>query len=370
MNLLTDNLKKYNWIDFGRGIAVLLVIMIHTGQNFSTSESVYNITQTGSMGVQLFFILSSFTLFNSYNQRYEIDGKYRIKYFFIRRFFRIAPLYYFFAIFYTVIQIVLKGIHSVEYMDVLISILFLNGLVVPVINYIPPGGWSVGTEVLFYCIIPFLFKKITSTKHAIILLLAAILFSNLINYLAEFIISSLKIPNPYNLRGYHLYSWLPNQFPVFCFGILLFFILNSLSFSNNLKKIFLTFSILLYILLSQIHLSFKYLYFLLQTSYLYSVIFCFFIIGIKYYKFNNRVGSVFRMIGKYSFCMYLLHFFILRLYLILITYIGVEKNNLMFLISYVIISMITFFISSKFYIYEKKGIMFGNMQIQKIRNLI
>lgn len=352
---LSENFKKYNWIDFGRGIAVLLVIMIHVGQNFSNEEFLNNFTQTGTMGVQLFFILSSFTLFYSYTNRYEIDGKERIKYFFIRRFFRIAPLYYFFAVFYTFFQIALKGIHTIEYWKVLMSVLFLNGLFVPVINYIPPGGWSIGTEMLFYCTIPFLFKKIKTIKHSVILLIIAILSSNLINYI---------------LKDFYIYHWLPNQFPVFCFGILLFFILKSIYFSNFFKSFFLITSILLFISLSQINSFFHSFCYSLQLPYIYSVVFCLFLIGIKDYEFNSKSGSFFRSIGKYSFSIYLLHFFILRVFLILFSFTGLKKNEMIFLISYLLVTAITFYLSSKLYVFEKKGIAFGNSQIEKIKQKI
>ena len=55
---------KKNWIDISRAIAILLVIMIHTGQYFNAPYELKKITNTGDMGVILFFILSSLTLFN------------------------------------------------------------------------------------------------------------------------------------------------------------------------------------------------------------------------------------------------------------------------------------------------------------------
>ncbi|MBF4464714.1 acyltransferase [Flavobacterium sp. LC2016-12] len=368
MDLKSDSFKKYNWIDFGRGIAILLVIIVHVGQNFSDSIFLKKFTEVGSMGVQLFFILSSITLFNSYGNRYEKDGNERNIFFFIRRFFRIAPLYYFFALFYTLIEILLKGIHSVEYWKVLISVLFLNGVIVPVINYIPPGGWSIGTEVLFYYMIPFLFSKIKSIKDSVILLIISILFSSFINFTGEIIIDSLKITNHNNFRGYYLYHWLPNQFPVFCSGILLFNIFKTVHFPIKIKRIFLIISLFLFIFFSQTSLTSYYFYYTLQKPYIYSAIFCLFIIGIKDLEFKNRTGNFLRLIGKYSFCMYLLHFFILRVYSIAISFTGFnKKSDLFFLISYVLITAFTYFFSSKLYQYEKKGISFGDFQIQKLK---
>ncbi|WP_433834639.1 acyltransferase family protein [Flavobacterium anhuiense] len=367
MNSSTENLKRYNWVDFGRGIAVLLVIMIHTSHSFSNSDFLKNFTNAGAMGVQLFFILSAFTLFNSFKQRYEKDGEKRIKLFFLRRFFRIAPLYYFFALFYTLVEIALKGIHTIEYWKILMCVMFLNGIFVPVINYIPPGGWSIGTEVLFYCLVPFLFKKIKTTKHAVYLLLFSILLSNIINYIVQAIVYLLKISDNDLSKRLYTYQWLPNQLPVFCCGILLFYIFNSVHFSKEIRKIFLTLSICIFILLSQIHLSLNYLYYTFQSPYLYSIAFCFFIIGIKNYEFNNGLSNLFCLIGKYSFSMYLLHFFILRIFSIAFSYTGFERqSDLTFLLSYIFVTAITFFFSSILYKYEIKGIAFGNLQIKKI----
>ena len=115
MLTIDNTLKKFDWIDFGRGIAVLLVIMIHSAQAFQTSGELKKITHTGDIGVQLFFILSGLTLFSSYSNRYNIDGCYRNKFFFIRRLFRIAPLYTLAAVFYTLFEILQNGWHSVEY---------------------------------------------------------------------------------------------------------------------------------------------------------------------------------------------------------------------------------------------------------------
>jgi len=121
--------KKFEWIDFGRGIAILLVIMIHTGQFFYKSTFLKNIYDTGDKGVQLFFILSSITLFNSFDNRYQLDGGQRNLFFFIRRFFRISFLYYFFIFFYTLFEIAINGVDVVPYWTAISSSLFLNGLI-------------------------------------------------------------------------------------------------------------------------------------------------------------------------------------------------------------------------------------------------
>ncbi|TSJ38599.1 acyltransferase family protein [Mucilaginibacter corticis] len=62
MNL---GIKKYDWVDALRGYAILMVMMVHTGQLFAGSSfHLTGLTYLGDLGVPLFFITSCFTLFN------------------------------------------------------------------------------------------------------------------------------------------------------------------------------------------------------------------------------------------------------------------------------------------------------------------
>jgi peptidoglycan/LPS O-acetylase OafA/YrhL len=365
--------KKYDWVDFGRSIAILLVIMVHTGQVFSKSYFLKHLTGRGDMGVQLFFILSAFTLFSSYSKRYNFDGLKRNSYFFIRRYFRITPLYYFFAIYYTLFEIYIKG-NSVVYWKVIISIFYLNGIVLPAINYIPPGGWSIGTEMLFYLLIPFLFVKTKSVSQAIKLLVITVIISNIFNIVDKYFIENYTKLFYEDLRGNELFMWLPNQLPIFCLGILLYFILEKYSFNKLTKNLSLISSIILFILFSQKNFPyFKYPYYFFQTEYVFSFVFCLFIIGIYNCKFIDKISCLFLSIGKYSFAMYLSHFTFLYIFnYILTTKLHIEKSDFIFIVSYTIIVSITFLASSFLHKYEKLGIEYGNKLIErnKLKNSI
>ena len=100
MEKSVTKIEKYGWVNALRGYAVLLVILIHTSQHFNATTAMQILTHTGDLGVQLFFIMSSFTLFNSYSKRKTEDGIHVKRRFFIRRFFRIAPYYYIAGIVY------------------------------------------------------------------------------------------------------------------------------------------------------------------------------------------------------------------------------------------------------------------------------
>ena len=65
-------IKKLNYIDAVRGVAVLMVLLVHTLTFLDRGglNSIFRvIVEQGRMGVQLFYIASAFTLFYSLSQR-------------------------------------------------------------------------------------------------------------------------------------------------------------------------------------------------------------------------------------------------------------------------------------------------------------
>jgi peptidoglycan/LPS O-acetylase OafA/YrhL len=91
----TLEIKKLDYIDAVRGVAVLLVILVHTLTFLDRGglNSIFRIgVEQGRMGVQLFYMASAFTLFYSLAYRSKEESFSSVK-FFIRRFFRIAPMF-------------------------------------------------------------------------------------------------------------------------------------------------------------------------------------------------------------------------------------------------------------------------------------
>jgi len=68
-------MKKLEFIDALRGLAILGVILVHTGYSIGLSgdKLLNDIVGSGAKGVQLFFIASAFTLFRSYKNRSVIE---------------------------------------------------------------------------------------------------------------------------------------------------------------------------------------------------------------------------------------------------------------------------------------------------------
>src|SRR2546425_10397928 len=96
-------------IDGLRGIAVLMVLAVHTSQRVGNvavgsfnSTTVEQFINAGARGVQLFFLLSAFTLFRSSKIKFDREMSPR-RNFYIRRAFRILPLWWLITALYTLL---------------------------------------------------------------------------------------------------------------------------------------------------------------------------------------------------------------------------------------------------------------------------
>lgn len=91
------SLKRYGYIDSLRGLAILSVLVVHSSSrsaaDFHLGLYVQTVLYQGARGVELFFMISAFTLFLTLSKRAEKE-RHLVSNFFIRRYLRIAPLYY------------------------------------------------------------------------------------------------------------------------------------------------------------------------------------------------------------------------------------------------------------------------------------
>lgn len=207
-------MQRKNYLDAVRAFAALLVVVVHTGIFFPPSSiAVAFPASAGMLGVQLFFVLSAFLIFESLD-RIESKGG-TLGEFFTHRFLRVAPLYYTAIVVFACIG---RGAAPYTAGNILANVLLVHGLVPSANNHIVGGGWSVGTEVLFYLMAPTLFA-LRGRKMALIAIAAAC-FPLVVLAVRE-IQPMLGDPNYVNPNGF-LYFSILNQLPVFICGCLLF----------------------------------------------------------------------------------------------------------------------------------------------------
>jgi peptidoglycan/LPS O-acetylase OafA/YrhL len=222
--LESDN--RILWLDSLRGLAVLAVVLVHCGQVARSSGFLGHVTAAGQYGVQLFFVISAITISLTYQKHVHKYGSSPRSMFawFVRRFFRIAPLYYVAAIVYSFEHLILNHrfgsslYPKPEWAGFAANLLFIHTWVPSANNSIVPGGWSIGVEVMFYALFP-LFMLWNRKSYFKVFLpmvaLASVVFSELVNYEVS---GTFLIP----INSY-LYLWFPTQFPVILIGCAFFF---------------------------------------------------------------------------------------------------------------------------------------------------
>lgn len=297
-----DNLiKNYSYIDALRGIAILMVVAVHVSQSrtLNISDFAHSFLNFGSRGVQLFFIVSGFTLFMSFNNRFEKENRYILNYA-IRRFFRIAPMYYLAILFYT--NVIL--IYPPHKEGIILNVLFLHGWSVEWLNNVVPGSWSVGVEMMFYIILPFIFLKIKNLDQALKFFVYAIVFKAIVEYIIR---ANVKTSNIEELNLF-LKFYLPNQLPIFCLGIITYFIVvrkeNTLSFVKQ-STLFMLTAVLGITLFCKTNV-------LLDEFVSFGIFFVFLVVFMS--RSNGIINNwLLQQIGIFSFSIYLSHFAVIHI---------------------------------------------------------
>lgn len=212
-------------IDALRGIAVLMVIARHAMIGARPiAEPLRSILSDGRFGVELFFVISAFTLFLSLSVRGPAEAR-PFRNFFARRFFRIAPLFWCAVVFYLAHDGLgprywLGDAPAVTLANIVATATFVNAWYPYWINAVVPVGWSVAVEMSFYVMVPFLFARIRSLRGALLFTALALSLAYALSLLGT---RYVLISDP-KLWGRFLRFWLPHQLPVFGLGFILFFI--------------------------------------------------------------------------------------------------------------------------------------------------
>jgi len=206
--------QKFAYVDALRGYAVFGVILMHATGIASASSGLHSLSVAGMYGVQLFYLMSAFTLFYSFHSRH--DEPHPISSFFIRRFFRIAPLFYVAIAFYSFYRLP-EWSSPVSLKNVLYEGTFIEGVLLSKAGGIVPGGRTVALEFAFYSVLPFLATIITNLRRAIFFFFISISIA----IGSQILAGELGVP-AHAIERYH---WFPDQVPVFALGIILYFLI-------------------------------------------------------------------------------------------------------------------------------------------------
>jgi len=203
-----------------------MVIVNHVTYAFpELPYPVHRVGAFGWYGVQLFFLASCLTLMGSSTYERDHFGKIHVGHFFVRRFLRIAPMYYFAGLFY---WLFVSG-SGANPAQALTAISFTNAwhpATMPSNGgwQLVPGGWSIGVEFTFYLIFPIFFAFVTTLRRAVLVFLTAMVVGAALN---SALIGPLAAKFGFTTADNFLYYWFFNQAPIFALGAVVFFIIQS-----------------------------------------------------------------------------------------------------------------------------------------------
>lgn len=192
---MSINYRNYK-IDFLRGIAILLVLILHFNLSYHLDQSALNhvfsvnfitaLATNGNYGVTIFFVISGFLITSTTLQRYGSLGNIDALGFYIFRFARIMPclllvlgLITLFSSFH--IAIFQNKANSTSFILTIFSVLtFWHNLLMEKIgyfNYCINIFWSLSVEEVFYLIFPLLCLFLKKTRFILLFLMTLIIVS-------------------------------------------------------------------------------------------------------------------------------------------------------------------------------------------------
>jgi peptidoglycan/LPS O-acetylase OafA/YrhL len=252
----------------------------------------------------------------------SLDGtggreRHTLSNYFIRRFFRIAPLFYTVLVVNLVLRYVAPMYSSSAHLavtDILLGALFLNGVRPLAINVVVAGGWSIAVETTFYLILPWLHKYFNTARRSLVLFaVSAPAMGFLSTHLATRAVDGAHYT-------YFAFLWFPVEFPVFVLGILGYcvwkdFIKNRVDGSNQQK----TLSLIL--LLTSFMLYCACLPFSDRGLYFSSYLFLPLLLALSVYPWPLLDNVFTRLVGRVSYSLYLLQFFVLMFFDVLLRHV-------------------------------------------------
>lgn len=145
-------MKRFESLDWLRGLMAFAIMIYHlTMWQLLKPDAGTMLGNFGIYGVSVFFVLSGLSMAIVYHH-YIKDFNSSIV-FFLRRIFRIWPLLWLCILLVAALDFILKG--QLDLYKIFLNLTTLFGFVAPD-QYMNTGAWSIGNEMVYYALTPFL----------------------------------------------------------------------------------------------------------------------------------------------------------------------------------------------------------------------
>ncbi len=273
-----------------------LFIMIYHYYNWVFGKEVtpFFLKKLGIYGVEIFYILSGFTLGLVYSAEY-FNKSGSLLSFYKKRIKRIYPL----LIVVTIITF-FAYYNFFSYYDLFLNVSGLFSLIEPS-NYIASGTWSIGNEIVFYIFFPLLIKIFNWSKYVGFFIVIFFFFVSF--FFAFYVLNQFSDFD----KLWNIYVNPLNHFWFFIGGVYLSKFGQKFTFKNATSFVLIGVFFLLLFLTYNSNLP---LGALLKSGRIFLSILCFPIVFLSYFlDFSNvyYLDNILQILGKISYSLYLLH---------------------------------------------------------------
>jgi len=295
-------MRRLPFLDSLRGIAAIYVVFYHMAllpnPKLLLPDWASTFVLTGGTGVTLFFVVSGFSL--CYTMPAHDSEHGGALSFYIRRFFRIAPLFYFMMAFYLVRDhFYFKANHG--FVDIASSAAFIFNLIPGREDGFVWASWTLGAEMIFYVIFPFLVRRVVAVWSLVALFFGTLLLAAAFHEFLDYVIHDPMVREPFFAS-----SFLRNL-PIFVSGILVYRI-----FAHSAARSALTARAGLALIMISLYgyyalLSGALNVLFVDPYYWQTVIYSIFLLGLSAYPCAVFVNGITRYLGNISYSIYLVH---------------------------------------------------------------
>lgn len=303
-------MERHAYLNTLRGLAIIGVVLTHVSQTYVDFPDPWRTwLDYSARGVQLFFVASALTLMMSWRERN--DG---VVNFYIRRLFRIAPLFWTAILAY----ILWHGFgprywapSGIGVADIVLTATFLNGFTPNTLSSVVPGGWSIANEMLFYLVFPVVAILARNAASAAFLYVATVWVATKLHWVAlAFWLPRMQPGHEYLGTNFASY-WAVQQAPVFAAGVLAYYLIKEFPLSSRFRSAADVALALLVVIAMAYAFALTPRWFSMEAGY--GLIFC----GMAYCLANGAWSWLhswpMQRLGILSFGIYLSHFIVIDL---------------------------------------------------------
>lgn len=307
---MTEPYVRLDFLDALRFFAIIYVVISHLilipQPNLAIPEWIAPfLINGGDAGVSLFFVLSAFSL--SYAMDKRSGENMLLRNFYIRRFFRIAPLFYLMMEIYWIRDaVVFDVLHPVW--EILVNASLVFNLVPSCITGFVWASWTIGVIALLYLIYPIIHKYIRNLYGTLAFFVASVLMA----WGWSYFIKNYGVATGYLNADDVSFVWgfgFLQHLPVFVCGIIIYrlFFDYLIKIKQKSRQLYGILFILAFVLFYGVLLTESMQNILWGKTILHGICFSLLVLGLALNPFRFLVNAKTAYLGKVSYSMYLFH---------------------------------------------------------------